>query len=200
MSLLLHLRKESTSSRVKPIGAFARAAKACCAPLILGLPVCFSLLAADNPPSEYQVKAAFLLNFTKFIQWPPAAFENADSPFSICILGNDPFGSSLDQVVEGESVGGRKVTVQRIGRPPTPKSCQVLFVARFEKDVPGILAGLGSGVLTVGDREGFIREGGMIAFVLEGRHVRFDINLRAAGIASLTMNSRLLNVARSVAK
>ena len=159
-----------------------------------------SWCAPAEPKLEYEVKAAFLLNFTKFVEWPAAAFEKPDSPLTVCILGDDPFGRTLDQLVEGERVNGRKLAVERIRRHPRPKSCQVLFVARSEKEVPAILSEIGPGVLTVGDREGFLREGGIIAFVIEGRHVRFDINQRAASGASLTISSRLLNVARSVQK
>src|ERR1700733_13892466 len=79
----------------------------------------FSCRAADES-LEYQVKAAFLLNFTKFVEWPAMAFKSAESPISICILGNDPFGSALDKVVAGEVVNGRKVTAQRIKRAPSP--------------------------------------------------------------------------------
>jgi len=151
-------------------------------------------------PSEYQVKAAFLLNFTKFIQWPDAAFEKADSALNICILGEDPFGKDLDQLIAGETVNGRKLKVARLRSAPLPKACQVLFISQSEKDVPSILAGLGAGVLTVGDGDRFLREGGMISFVIEDRHVRFDVNRRAAVNASLTISARMLSVARKVEK
>jgi YfiR/HmsC-like len=153
---------------------------------------------ADAQIGEYQVKAAFLLNFTKFVEWPASAFEDASSPLTICVLGEDPFDGILDQVTAGETVNGRKVVVQRIRRTPKPKSCQVLFIGRSEKDVAGILADVGPGVLTVGEADNFLHDGGIIAFVLQGRHVRFDINQRAAGNAQLTLSARLLSVARSV--
>src|SRR5215469_5649927 len=116
---------------------------------------------AVSPVSEYQVEAAFLLNFTKFIQWPETAFADADSPFAICILGDDPFGKILDEVVGGESVNGRKLVVRRIKEPPVGKSCQILFVAASESG-RSVLRGLGNFVLTVGEGEKFIPEGGMI--------------------------------------
>ncbi len=75
-------------------------------------------LSLADSPVEYQVKAAFLLNFTKFIDWPEAAFASKDSPITICILGKDPFGPVLDEIVQGETVNARKVTVQRISQPP----------------------------------------------------------------------------------
>jgi hypothetical protein len=153
---------------------------------------------AAEEPLEYKVKAAFLLNFTKFVDWPAAAFAEPDSPFLICILGEDPFGQTLDQLVAGEVVNGRKVAVQRIRNSPAPKSCKVLFIGRSVGDLPELLPSLGQGLLTVGDREDFIGEGGMIAFVIENRRVRFDINQAAAENAGLKLSARLLNVARSV--
>ena len=157
---------------------------------------------AETPaqPSEYQVKAAFLLNFTKFIEWPLSAFEDSRSPFAICILGDDPFERILDQLVEGESVGAHPLVVRRIRRQPAPKTCQVLFIRESQTDAAEILAGIGPGVLTVSDRGGFLHDGGIIAFVTQGRHVRFDISQRAASDAMLTISARLLSVARSVQK
>lgn len=155
--------------------------------------------AAEGPPSEYQVKAAFLLNFTRFIEWPAAAFGDSDSRFTICILGDDPFGPVLDEIVSGETVNTRTLGIERGRRPPF-KSCQILFVSKSEKSVPKTLRDLGSGVLTVGEEDSFLREGGMIAFVIENRRVRFDINPTAAANAGLKLSSKLLSVARSVEK
>jgi len=151
-------------------------------------------------PAEYQLKAAHLMNFPKFIEWPSTIFEFPGSPIVICILGDDPFGRDLDQLVAGESVNGRKITVQRIQRAPAPKSCQVLFFGKKVRDVPAILSNLGPGVLTVSDRDGFLAEGGMIALVIEDQHVRFDVNQAAAVKASVIINAKMLKVARSVVR
>ena len=110
---------------------------------------------AAQPPSEYQVKAAFLLNFTKFIDWPDSAFTSADMPISICILGEDPFGPGLDKIIEGETVNNRRLSVQRVRRLPLP-GCHVLFVGQEEKEPGKILAGLRPGILTVGEGERFL--------------------------------------------
>jgi YfiR/HmsC-like len=155
---------------------------------------------AEGEPTEYQVKAAFLLNFTKFVQWPVTAFSDEHSPLTICILGDDPFGNTLNDTVKGEAVNGHELSIQRIRRAPDPKSCQVLFVARPEKEVPKILSDLGPGILTVGEGEKFLRDGGIVAFVIQDRRVRFDISQTAASRARLTLSSRLMNVARSVEK
>jgi YfiR/HmsC-like len=166
--------------------------------LVVVLAQLFCREAAGQPPIEYQVKAAFLLNFTKFTEWPPAAFGSPDSPLTICILGDDPFGNVLDQIVEGEVVDGRKIAVQRIKSAPPARSCQALFVNRAGKDPPKIFPGLGPGVLTIGEGEGFIHDGGMIAFILEDRRVRFNVNQAAAENAGLKLSSRLLRVAKTV--
>jgi YfiR/HmsC-like len=159
-----------------------------------------STCAAADESLEYQVKAAFLLNFTKFVEWPPAAFEATDSPIAICILGEDPFGAALDQMVAGEVVSGRKLAVRRLKGAPAPKSCQALFIGKADKEALKIPAGQGAGVLTIGEGEAFVREGGMIAFVLDNRRVRFSINQSAAENAGLKLSSKLLSVARSVEK
>jgi len=151
---------------------------------------------AAEVPLEYRVKAAYLLNFTKFIGWPSEAFEAPDSPIGICILGDDPFGSTLDRIVQREIVNGRQVIVQRIKRVPEPKTCQVVFVSKPGKDESQ--TGYGPGVLTVGEGESFLREGGMIAFVLDNRHVRFKVNQASAESAGLKLSSQLLKVAKAV--
>lgn len=178
-------------------GSRAKAASLLRLAIVIGWATQFFCAAADGL-LEYQVKAVFLLNFTKFIEWPAAAFERPESPVTICILGEDPFGAALSQVVSGEVVNGRKVAVQRIKHVPAPKSCQVLFVGRPEGPAGKSLPDLGPGVLTVGEGESFEREGGMIAFIIENRRVRFDVNQAAAGRAGLKISSKLLSVAREV--
>jgi hypothetical protein len=155
---------------------------------------------AAEEPLEYQVKAAFLLNFTKFVEWPASAFADEHSPLSICILGEDPFGSTLDEIVKGESANGRELSIRRIRRAPPPKACQVLFVARSETEISKTLSGIGSDILTVGEGDKFLRDGGVIAFVIENRRVRFDVKQSAAARSMLTISSKLMNVARSVEK
>jgi hypothetical protein len=157
-----------------------------------------SQAGAYAQPSEYDVKAAFLLNFIKFIEWPSRPGESPATPFSICIFGDDPFGPNLEQIVVGETLNGRRLIVERIDR--VQPSCRILFVGEFVRDPAKIIAAAGPGVLTVGEGERFIRNGGMIGFVVVNRRVRFDINHRAAVRASLQISARLLGVARSVVK
>jgi hypothetical protein len=148
--------------------------------------------------SEYDVKAAFLLNFIKFIEWPPRPAEPAKAPFTICILGEDPFGEALDQIVAGESVNGQSLAVQRVEQ--ALPVCRVLYVGEFDRNTAKVIAAAGHGVLTVGEGEPFVRAGGMIGFVVVNRRVRFDINHHAAVQRSLQVSSRLLSVARAVVK
>jgi len=166
---------------------------------LLGLVAALACQAADEP-LEYQVRAAFLLNFTKFVEWPASAFAQPDAPVTICVLGDDPFGQTLDEIVAGEVVSDRKVVAERIRRAPAPRSCQVLFAGKSEKAIARVLSGLGPGVLTVGEAESFLRDGGMIAFVIENRRVRFLINQTAAENAGLKLSSKLLSVAKAVEK
>ena len=158
------------------------------------------LAAAESTRPEYDVKAAFLLNFTKFVEWPAESFGDSNSPISICILGKDPFGRTLDDIVQGETVNGRKLAVRRLAQMPASNECQVVYVANTDREAGRGLSNLGAGVLTVGEGDGFIREGGMIGFIVENRRVRFDIKQSAADNAGLKLSSKLLSVARSVQK
>jgi hypothetical protein len=123
--------------------------------------------------------------------------DNSAPDFDICILGSDPFGAVLDDLVEGETVGSRKIVIRR-NRREVPNSCQVVFVSHPDSDLTKRIANLGPGILTVGEGDSFLRDGGMIAFVVENRHVRFDVNQAAANRAQLRLSSKLLSVARSV--
>lgn len=154
-------------------------------------------IPAASPTSfEYDLKAAFLLNFIRFVEWPSAAFAAPDAPLTVCILGHDPFGRGIDQIVEGESVNGHKITIERI-QSDQQRSCQVLYLGNSSPLITS-LSTVGPAVLTVGEGDQFIHQGGIIAFVLDSRRVRFDISLKAASNAGLKLSSKLLSVARSV--
>lgn len=159
------------------------------------------LLAGQGEQNvEYQVKAAFLLNFTRFVQWPAGSFATPQSPLTICVMGKDPFGRALDDVVRGETANSRALAVERIAKTPAPGMCQVVFIGAGVSDLPRVLNALGRGVLTVGEGEKFLRDGGMIALLLDNRRVRFDVDQAAAAAAGLSLSSRLLSVARMVKK
>lgn len=149
---------------------------------------------------EFQVKAAFLYNFVQFVEWPQHAFESAQSPVVIGVLGQDPFGEFLDELVRGETINGRPLAVKRFRRIDDVDACHVLFVSGSEgARVREIAANLrGRSVLTVCDWEAFMREGGMVRFVTERNRVRLRINLDAAKAAGLTISSKLLRSAELV--
>jgi hypothetical protein len=152
------------------------------------------------PPGEYQLKAAFLFNFAKFIDWPPASFANPQSPFTICILGADPFGRAMDDALQGKMIGDRPVAVERVRDLAEARHCQMVFISSLEKrQLREILDGLrGTSALVVGETDGFAAAGGVIQFALEENRVRFLINTDAAGRAGLKVSSKLLSLARVV--
>jgi hypothetical protein len=150
--------------------------------------------------TEYQVKAAFLFNFAKFVEWPPDAFPSGDAPLQICVLGQDPFGRDFEQLIVEKTVNGHRLEVAHPEGVPQARACQILFIASSEKQrLREILQGLkGASVLTVGDTEGFAKMGGIINFVLDDNRVRFEINQKAAELAHLKLSARLLTVAKLV--
>jgi hypothetical protein len=158
------------------------------------------LLAQQPKPNEYQVKATYLYNFGRFVKWPGTFPAGKGDSFSVCVLGQDPFGSILDSTLAGETLEGKPVVLRRISKPQGAGECRILFIsAKEEKHLKEILAALDEGdVLTVSDMPDFTRRGGMIQFVLEGDRVRFEINLATAERAKLVLSSELLKVAASV--
>jgi hypothetical protein len=146
-------------------------------------------------PSEYQVKAAFLLNFVRFVEWPVDVFKKADDPLVVGILGKDPFEGTLEQTVTNKTVGGRSVVVRHISDVTAARTCQVVFLAASETRRLGDIVTAGRGVLIVGEAEGLAERGGMINFVVQDNHVRFEINPSAATRAGLKISSKLLQLA-----
>jgi len=156
--------------------------------------------AQSAAPGEYQLKAAFLFNFAKFIDWPTTSFSNPQERFSICILGADPFGSGMDELLQGKTIADRRVSVERSHQLAEMRHCQMVFVSSSEKArVREILEGLkGTNALVVGETEGFAAAGGTIQFAIEDNHVRFLINTDAADRAGLKVSSKLLSLAHVV--
>ena len=162
---------------------------------LLALQLAAGAGAGAAQPSEFDVKAAFLLNFARFVEWGEGQLSN--SPIAVCVVGEDPFGAALDQAFDGESVGTRRIAPRRL-RALEGRGCDVAYISKSHRDAAKTLAEIPAGVLTVGEGEAFLREGGMIAFVTENRRVRFDINMAAARNGRVRLSSRLLQVARSV--
>ena len=167
----------------------------CC--LVLGE---LTLSAQTAPPKEYQVKAVFLFNFAQFVEWPPAAFADDKSPIVIGILGDDPFGAYLDEVVRAERVGNRPMRVERYQRVDEITTCHVLFISRSEESRLGqIFASLKDRtILIVGDSDDFIQRAGMIQLATSQGKIHLRINMNAARTANLTISSKLLRSAELV--
>lgn len=157
-----------------------------------------SVHAQHAKPTDYQVKAAYLYNFGRFVEWP-AVTAKGDS-FTVCVLGQDPFGAALDSTLAGQSIAGKSVAARRISTPQESSSCQILFLSSSEDArLPKIMESLDKApVLTVSDIPGFSQRGGMIQFVLDGSRVRFEVNLAATQKAGLNLSSELLKVATNV--
>jgi len=157
----------------------------------------------SSDSSEYLIKAGFIYNFAKFVEWPSAAFTQPDSPIVIGILGTDPFGNLIDRIIENKKIGARGLVVKRLKWGTDLKDlkeCKILFVGASEKahldDLVQIVKSLP--ILTVGETPGFAERGGVIRFVLEDNRVRLEINVEAAHQADLTISSRLLTLARII--
>ena len=164
--------------------------------LFLGL----SLPAWATTSKEYQVKAVFLFNFAQFVEWPIQAFPEAKTPLVIGVLGEDPFGDYLDELVRGESVNSRTLVVKRYSRVEDVGTCHVLFISQSEtRNSQKIFAGLnGRNILTVGDLENFVPSGGMIGFASDKGKVRLRINVETAESSGLKISSKLLRSAEIV--
>jgi hypothetical protein len=161
-----------------------------------------SLGAPAHPqaPSEYQIKAAFLYNFARFIEWPTESFKGEGEPLVVGVLGDDPFGSILDQSLNGKSINGRQLTIKRLKWGQNLRDCQLLFICASEKKrLAQILDSLkGVGVVTISDLNNFCQQGGLIGFILEDNKVRFVINTDVAEQARLRISSKLLSLAKAV--
>lgn len=170
--------------------------------LALGLLGVSALHAQNAKPTDYDVKAAYLYNFGRFVEWPAEVTAAQSGHFTVCVLGQDPFGPSLDTTLAGETIGGKRIVAKRISNPQESDDCRILFLSPTEGGhLKKIVAELDKkAVLTVSDIPQFAQLGGMIQFVLEGKRVRFEVNLAATQRAGLTLSSELLKVATTVRK
>jgi hypothetical protein len=146
--------------------------------------------------SEYQVKALFLFNFAKYVDWPASAFPDDGAPIVIGVVGQDSFGDDFQKVAAGKSINGRQVVIKHVSSPEEYKTCHILFVSASEKDhLASILDAVkDTSILTVGETDGFLSQG-MINFTKKASKIRLEINLKAAQDARLQLSSRLLSVA-----
>jgi hypothetical protein len=154
--------------------------------------------ARASTPTEYEIEAAYLYNFGLFVQWP-TAFKT-DTAFTICVLGEDPFGKALDRALAGQSIGSQSAIARRISNLQEASGCRILFIGSSEQAHLGqLLSSLGTlSVLTVSDMPEFVKRGGIIQFVLVDNRVHFEINLAAASRAGLALSSQLVKLAVTV--
>jgi hypothetical protein len=169
---------------------------------VLWLLFAASSVFGQEKPGEYQVKAAYLYNFGRFVEWPARVATASTGSFTICVLGEDPFGPALDTTLAGEMIGNQKVAARRISSLQESVDCQILFISSSEaKRLNKIIEALGnSAVLTVSDIPQFSQRRGMIQLLMEGNRIRFEVNLAATQRAGLTLSSELLKVATAVRK
>lgn len=175
--------------------------------LIIAIMICFGCVLGANAQaldssdsSEYLIKAGFIYNFAQLVEWPPSAFPQSDSPIVIGILGSDPFGTTIDRIVENKKIHGRGLVIKRVKWGTDLKDCDILFVsssetARIDELIHAVK---GMPILTIGETPSFARRGGVINLIVEDNKVRFEVNVDAARQAGLNISSRLLALARII--
>ena len=154
----------------------------------------------SNTNIEYHVKAGFLGNFAKFVRWPAAFLPKSDRPYVLGILGDDPFGSVIDQAIDGFTIGGKSVVIKRFSDRTLLEFCHILFISRSQKaHLDDIFANLeGVSTLTVSEMDEFCKKGGMINFIFVESNIRFEVNPDAARKAQLKLSSNLLSLAKAI--
>ncbi|MGC2638774.1 MAG: YfiR family protein [Acidobacteriaceae bacterium] len=150
--------------------------------------------------SEYEVKAAYLFNFGKFVRFASAAAASNSRNFDLCILGEDPFGQSLDDLTANEQLDDKPVRILRLKKAEEARGCAIAYISSSEGNrvAADVSALRGQAVLTVSDAADFLQHGGMIQLLVVDSHVRFAVNLGAVRSAQLGLSSELLRVAISV--
>lgn len=160
----------------------------------------FGVAWGETPESrEYAVKAAFLYNFAKFVDWPADAFKNENSPFVLGIVGADPFGSALESLKE-KTVKGHKLVIKRLPRLENFEDCHLLFISGSEKsNLRSVLAAVKNhNILTVSDLERFAHQGGMVGLVTADNTIQFEVNLEPIQRSKLKVSSQLLKLAKII--
>lgn len=188
-------RRPAGSQRIPP----KRPASAICLVLLLNLIFAIGLRCAAQspPPTEYQIKAAFIFNFVKFVAWPSQTFATEESPIVVGVMGSNVFGDNLEQALHNKRINNRPLQYEVFNSIAEITNCQVLFIsASEEKRFHEILGALQSkSVLTVSESDRFIDAGGMINFVIEQNRIHFQVNNAAAKSAGLKISSKLLDLA-----
>ena len=155
-------------------------------------------VAQNAPAKEYQLKAAFIYNFTRFVEWPSDSFGSENSPLIIGVLGEDPFGTYIDELVKGEKIEGHPIIVHRFRNIKDLKNCHILFIhsdqaARIKESIAALSS---RGILTVSDAGNFMKWGGVVQFFIEHNKLRLQINAASAKNTRLIISSKLLSLAK----
>jgi hypothetical protein len=154
---------------------------------------------AQSSASENRMRAAYLYHFSQLIQWPVDAMGNRDHPFLFCTIDDDPLHGELDAAVEGKSMGKRPLQVLHLKQKDSLADCRILYIGKNQSKIGDLLARVRlNPIVTIGDSDRFIEQGGMIRLGLENDRLRFDINLDRAEATGVQISSRLLLLARSV--
>jgi hypothetical protein len=150
--------------------------------------------------SEYQVKAAYLYNFLKYIEWPPEAFESESAPFVVGLMGNNSFNEAIEQAIKGKSIKGRQLEIKRLKWGQSLRICHILYISSYEqRHLPQILQSIkGASILTIGEMDQFTELGGIINLMMEENRVLFEINLSVAEQSQIKISSRLLALAKNI--
>lgn len=170
----------------------------CLVGTLVALLLWYTPVQAETP--EYQVKAAMLANFALFVEWPPTAFSSARSPFAVCVLGKDPFGSWLKTELGQTPIGSHPVEIRHLEKAAEARQCHLVFISSSEQSrLKQVLASLADSkaliVSDVSDISAFCREGGIIGLLMEGKKVRFEVNANAAARVGLKIDSKLKRLA-----
>jgi hypothetical protein len=151
----------------------------------------------DAELPEYVIKAGFLFNFAKYVDWPAEAFDGPKAPIRIGVAGEDPFKDVLERTLKDKTVNGRGFAIERYKTPADVKRCHILFVARADRETTAsyLDAARQPGVLTVGEEKGFAQAGGVVCVLVEDGKPKLEVNLDAARERQVTINAKLLKVA-----
>jgi hypothetical protein len=173
----------------------ARAWRAAVVVGVLALAAAMPAAATDSAATqidEGQMKAAFLFNFAKFVQWP----ASQEGPLVIGVAGDEAFSTLVQRLIEGRTVNGRDVATRKLGRGDDPAGCHILFIASYlQRESTAMLQRTPRSVLTVGETAQFIRDGGMVRFYVDDHRLRFQIDQKNAEAAGLKVSSQLLTLA-----
>lgn len=168
--------------------------------VLLFHPLVLNSAHAQSNPGEYQLKAAFIFHFAQLVDWPADALGLENNPLILCTTGENTLPGVLENIIQRKQIGSHPLVVRHLQEKENPAGCHLLFIVGSDKKrVAAILASLNSApILTVGESDDFVQQGGMIGFCLQENKIRFDINLKMAQRANLKISSRLLLLAKTV--